>query len=217
MSVMVILGAGPGISQAVAHRFGREGYSIALVARSAAMLQHLQDDLVSQGIEAMYAVADVSKPESLKESLFTIYQRMGYAEVYHYNASGFHYQNILGLDWRTMEEDFNINVGGFFHLMRLILPRFMELNRGNVLITGEDLSQHGNANLTTLSVGKAALRNLMQAYQQQLEGSSIFIGMLSIKGYVNEQDEVYSPQKIADKFWELYNKRSESSAIELDY
>ena len=217
MSVMVIIGAGPGIGLSVAHRFGKEGYDIGLIARSSNMLQHMQDELTSAGINTIYAVADVAKPESLKEALFTINHRLSYPELYLYNAAGFHYQNILGMDWKTMEEDFNINVGGFFHLMRLILPRFMELNRGNVLITGGGVANHGNANLTTLSVGKAALRNLMQAYQEQLEGSNIFLGMLTIEEFVNAEDKRYNPTQIAEEFWKLYQERSNYSAFEVSY
>jgi len=35
MGVLIVFGYGPGISQSTAERFGREGYSLALVGRSA--------------------------------------------------------------------------------------------------------------------------------------------------------------------------------------
>ena len=79
MALMVIIGAGPGIGLSVAHRFGKEGYNIALIARSPNMLQHMQDELTEVGINAMYAVAAVSKAECLKATLFLINHRMGYA------------------------------------------------------------------------------------------------------------------------------------------
>lgn len=38
MSVLIVFGYGPGISHATAERFGREGYSLALVGRNAERL-----------------------------------------------------------------------------------------------------------------------------------------------------------------------------------
>ena len=47
--VIVVVGAGPGVGASVAHRFGREGYDVGLVARSADTLERLESDLRTAG------------------------------------------------------------------------------------------------------------------------------------------------------------------------
>ena len=48
--VLVVVGAGPGVGASVARRFGREGYDVALVARSAERLTALGEGLQAEGI-----------------------------------------------------------------------------------------------------------------------------------------------------------------------
>ncbi|QNQ11166.1 SDR family NAD(P)-dependent oxidoreductase [Sphingomonas alpina] len=49
---IMIIGAGPGVGQAVARRFGREGWQIVLTGRSAGRLAALTAELTEDGITA---------------------------------------------------------------------------------------------------------------------------------------------------------------------
>ena len=54
--LIAIVGAGPGISQAVAHKFGKEGYAIALIARNTERLKSLQNELFEAGTISRQAI-----------------------------------------------------------------------------------------------------------------------------------------------------------------
>ncbi len=58
-SIMVV-GAGPGIGQAVGARFGREGWTVILASRSSDRLTGLVAQLVSEGITAYGVVTDAA-------------------------------------------------------------------------------------------------------------------------------------------------------------
>ena len=46
---IAVLGAGPGLGQAVAHRYAREGYAVAVVARRQEPLDRLAGQLTRDG------------------------------------------------------------------------------------------------------------------------------------------------------------------------
>ncbi|NIH81282.1 SDR family NAD(P)-dependent oxidoreductase [Amycolatopsis viridis] len=50
MRTLAIFGAGPGMGLATARRLGKEGYQVALVARSADRLSSLVDELSAEGV-----------------------------------------------------------------------------------------------------------------------------------------------------------------------
>ena len=217
MKLIVIIGAGPGISQGVARKFGTEGFRIALLARSESNLKGLVNDLKLEGIEAIYAVCDVADEVSLKNALSEIRQSAGHAEMILYNAAAVSVKDILDQDWESIKSNLDISVGGYFNLMKAVLPYCMANNTGKLFVTGGGFALQGDPQWTSLSVGKAALRNLVQAFQKRVEGTNVHIAQLTVCGYVNPQDEKYNPDAIAEQYWKLFNQKPGESDHEIIY
>ena len=57
---IAVFGAGPGLGQAVARRYAREGYAVTLVARRPEPLDRLAEDLTNAGATAHVITADLS-------------------------------------------------------------------------------------------------------------------------------------------------------------
>ena len=77
MSLLVIVGYGPGISHATAERFGREGYSVALVARNNDRLVEGVERLAASGVDARAYQADASDLTSLRRAIADIRRDFG--------------------------------------------------------------------------------------------------------------------------------------------
>jgi short-subunit dehydrogenase len=60
---LLLVGAGPGLGLAIAHRFAAGGYRVTLVARSADRLGELARSLDDTGAEINTVEADASSPE----------------------------------------------------------------------------------------------------------------------------------------------------------
>lgn len=215
--LITIIGAGKGISQGVAEKFGNEGFKVALIARTEAKLQEQVQGLAQKGIEAHYAVADVANAESLKNALFSIRDKEGHAEVILYNAAAVSVMDILEQDWQTIKTQMDINVGGYFNFMKLVLPYCLKENKGKLFVTNGGFALGGDDQWTSLSVGKAALRNLVQAFQKKVAGSNVHVAQVTVCGYVNPQDEKYSPAKIAELYWKLYGQKQGEFENEIIY
>lgn len=204
--LITIIGAGPGISQGVAEKFGSEGFKIALIARTEEKLQQQVMDLAKKGIDATYAIANVGNEESLKNALLQIKEKEGHAEVILYNAAAVSVMDILEQSWETIKNEMDINVGGYFNLMKMVVPFCLKENKGKLFVTNGGFALGGDDQWTSLSVGKAALRNLVQAFQKKTLGTKVHVAQLTVCGFVNPEDEKYSPKAIAEQYWKLYNQ-----------
>jgi short-subunit dehydrogenase len=67
--VILVLGAGPGLGMSVAHRFGNEGYVVALVSRSAERHADYLKSLADAGVDAAAFTADAADPDRLREAV----------------------------------------------------------------------------------------------------------------------------------------------------
>jgi len=63
---IVVVGFGPGVSTAVAEKFGQEGFAVALVARSRDRLDAGVRALEAKGVAAAAFVADAGDPAAIR-------------------------------------------------------------------------------------------------------------------------------------------------------
>lgn len=88
MSVIAILGAGPGLGLAIAKTFGACGYGVALLSRNPDKQDTLLIALKKQAIEATAFTADVLDRASIASALFAVKQRFGSIDVLEYSPAG---------------------------------------------------------------------------------------------------------------------------------
>src|ERR1700753_521357 len=79
--VVLITGASAGIGLATVRRFATAGAKLALVARSADALDHLAEELQSQGSDAVSLPADVSDPKQVQRIIEETVRHFGRLDV----------------------------------------------------------------------------------------------------------------------------------------
>src|SRR5829696_3756646 len=84
--VVIVCGHGPGISDAVARRFGREGHPVAIVARNAERLSAAEKALVVAGVKAKAFPCDLGKPDAVRKLVGDVREVLGPIGVLHWNA-----------------------------------------------------------------------------------------------------------------------------------
>lgn len=62
---IAVFGAGPGLGQAVAHRYAQQGYDVVLVARRRQSLGEIAQDLADTGVNVHILIADLSDPNGV--------------------------------------------------------------------------------------------------------------------------------------------------------
>ncbi|GMK37298.1 oxidoreductase [Paenibacillus sp. CCS19] len=210
--VLVIVGAGPGVSSAVARKFGSNGFRVVLVARNPLSLEVLASELHDQSVETYTVAADASKPDSIAEAFQHIREQFGTPDVLLYNAAYISRAAISSLDEQQLIDEFKVNVVGALSSVKAVIPAFRARKEGTILITGGGLALSPNPEYASLSIGKAGVRSLALSLAQELQPDNIYVGTVTISGYV-AKGTAYDPDEIANKYWELYQRRDQTEFV----
>jgi len=223
---IAVFGAGPGFGRAVAHRFGREGFRVALVARTQDKLDRLVEGLTGHGIEAAGFAADLSDRTALRPTVQRIIDRFGEIDVLEYAPAGPEWVrqqvDIRAADPGSFEFGLDMLLRTPAELIGLVLPRMLERGDGTVLfgLAGPNdvpFPQVGNVVVTT-AAARAYLHNL----HASLQDTGVYAGLVQVAGMVggSESSEYFAsqwdpallpepldPAHLADAAWDLHAKR----------
>jgi short-subunit dehydrogenase len=214
--IAVVVGVGEGIGLAVARRFAREGFRLALVARRADALRGYVDVLTQNGAEAYPFAADAGDVESLVEAFGQIKATMGVSEVLIYNAAAVVSGVPSALDVQQLEVNFRVNVGGALIAAQQVIPEMVARKSGTILFTGGGLALNPNPNYAALAIGKAGLRSLAYSLSAELEPQGVHVATVTVAGFVQPGTH-FDPDKIAEKYWELHTQPAGSWEREIVY
>ena len=201
----LIIGAGPGIGQALALAFAREGFSIALCARSAAKLLAIQEDVRETGRPAEIFIADAGDEDSLRTMLAQVSQSLGTPQVLIYNAAVSTVGKPLALTPERLRKDFQVNVASALLAAQEVAPAMKTAGRGTIIFTGGGFAHEPSANYSSISLGKAALRNLTFSLAQELGASGIHVATVTVYGFVQTGTH-FDPARIAEVFVALHRQ-----------
>ena len=132
--VLLVVGAGPGIGASVARRFGREGYDVALVSRSADRLTALGESLQGEGITTGWSAVDVTDEDGLRAAVERFGTRAGHLDVLHFNPSAFTHKDPLSLSPDELLDDVRLGVAPLLTLVQAARPYLR--SGGRVVATG---------------------------------------------------------------------------------
>lgn len=207
--LIVIIGAGPGIAQGVAEKFGKNGFSVALISRRKEKLEKLTAELKQKGIDAHDFAADAGDAESMKDAFNQIWEKWNDIDVVHYNVAKIKMVNIANETADGLTRDFKVNVAGVLTMLNLVLSDMEKKGEGTILLTGGGFAIQPDPQFGSLAIGKAALRNLANSLHIALKPKNIFVGTVTVCGFVKPDAEKHNPSNIADQFWKLYTERNE--------
>jgi NADP-dependent 3-hydroxy acid dehydrogenase YdfG len=199
---IMIIGAGPGIGQAVANRFGREGWSVVLTGRKAERLDALATQLSEQGTAAHAVPADATDPHGLRAAIAEADRLTGGLTAIHFNAAVVRQQDLFSMHDEDIESDLSINVAAGLHAIRAAVAQFGDRG-GTILVTGGGLGITPHKSYASLGVGKAALRNIVQALAEPLADKGIRIAIATVATLVSPGS--VEAKSVADTFWSLAN------------
>ncbi|MGF7150659.1 NAD(P)-dependent dehydrogenase (short-subunit alcohol dehydrogenase family) [Sphingomonas zeicaulis] len=197
---IMIIGAGPGIGQAVAERFGREGWSLVLTGRAADRLATLAAELLAAGITAYTVAADATDPAALRAAIVEADRLTGGLSAIHYNAAIVRQQDLFSMTDDEVAGDLAISITGGLQTIRAAVAQF-GARGGTILVTGGGLGVNPHESYATLGVGKAAMRNIVQALAEPLAARGIRIALATVATLIAPG----SPEAkgVADTFWHL--------------
>ncbi len=225
--VAAILGVGPGLGAAVARRFAREGFAVALMARKEESVAGVREEIENRGGTAPPLTVDATDPTSVEVAFGRVRDELGDPEVLVYNAGAFQMGGILEVPPEKFDECFKANCAGAFYAAQQVLPAMVEAGRGTILLTGATASLRGSARFSALAVGKFGLRALAQSMAREFGPQGIHVAHVIIDGQIDtpglrqsspdcEESTMLSPDAIAETYWQLHSQDRTVWTLELD-
>lgn len=225
--VAVVVGVGPGLGAALAVRFARGGFRVALVARHDESVRAVQTEIEAMGGSASSFLADASDEESVRATFRRIDQELGAPEVLLYNAGVFQVGGILGLSADSFEQAWRVNCLGGLLSAQAVLPGMVERGRGTILFSGATASLRGGANFAGIAVGKFGLRALAQSMAREFGPKGVHVAHVILDGQIDspriraalpgrDPQTFLNPTAIAETYWALYAQDASAWTQEID-
>ncbi|MFF7979795.1 SDR family NAD(P)-dependent oxidoreductase [Streptomyces sp. NPDC007901] len=209
MSSIAIVGAGPGLGAAVARRFGREGYEVALVARDGQRLDALARELSGLGVSARGFAADVRDPLALAGALARAAEELGTVEILQYSPVP--QRDFMLPVLETTHADLlgpvEFSVYGPVAAVQQVLPGMRELGRGTVLFVNGGTAVIPHPDRAGTSIAFAAESAYGHLLHDRLAGEGIHVAQLVIPGAIVAGHARKDPAVLADTLWEMHRDR----------
>ena len=205
--VVLIVGAGEGLSASLARRFAREGARIVLAARTPAKLRE-----VAAATRAQVVRCDATVPKDVAALFAECDAGPGAPDVVIYNASGRLRGPFVDLEPEAVRQALEVSAYGGFLVAQAAAKRMLRNGRGTILFTGASASVKGYAQSAPFAMGKFALRGLAQSMARELAPQNIHVAHFVIDGGIRSAsrpvpaespDSLLDPDAIADTYFHV--------------
>jgi NADP-dependent 3-hydroxy acid dehydrogenase YdfG len=223
---LIVCGHGPGISDAVARKFGSAGHPVAIVARSADRLASAARSLNEAGIKAESFPCDLADPAAVQQLVGAVRDRLGPVGIIHWNAYAGGAGDLTTGSAAELRNIFDASVVGLVVAVQAALPD-LKAQRGAVLVTGGAFGNFDprldamavNFGSMGLAIGKAAQRKTAGLLHHRLAREGVYVGEVVVAALVkgtpsDRGNATIEPSVVADRFWELNERRDQASVVQ---
>ena len=208
--VAVVTGVGPGTGAAIARRFAREGYAVAMLARDHNRLSLLEREIT----HSRAYPCDVTDEAQLDTTLTAIRTELGTPKVLVHNAVGGAFGNFLEIDPQVLNRNFQVNTMALLYLARRLAPDMIAAQEGAIIVTGNTSAFRGKANFAGFAPTKAAQRILAEAMARELGPKGVHVAYVMIDAVIDLEwtrkrwpdapdDFFIKPAAIAGEVWRI--------------
>ena len=220
---VLVAGVGPGLGIAVATRFAREGYRVAMLARNGVRLA----DLSAQAPDRLVPMpCDVTDPLAVSAAFEEAEQRLGPLACAVFNAGAYRKGSILEIAPNDFEHCWRVGAFAGFLVGQAAAQRMVVRGSGTILFTGATASLRGGANFANLASPKFALRALAQSMARELSPRGIHVAHVIIDGQIGGSaggdedgrapDSRLAPDAIAQAYLDLHRQHRSAWSQEVD-
>jgi NAD(P)-dependent dehydrogenase (short-subunit alcohol dehydrogenase family) len=225
--VCVVTGVGPGNGAALGRRFAKEGYAVALLARTTATSGPLASTLADAGADARAYSCDVTEADSIARTFDEIEKDLGPVHTLVYNAGSGIWGTVEQIDGAALEGAFRVNTLGLLLTTKRVLPAMKTHGEGNIVVIGATSSRRGAARAAAFAPAKAAQKSLTESMARHLWPQGIHVCLVVIDGVVDlprtramlkdkPDDFFVAPDDLADTAFHLTTQPRSAWSFEVE-
>jgi len=204
--VIAIIGAGPGLGAAVARKFGREDFAVALISRNQSKLDALAAELEADGVTARGYAANVLEPADLEAALERAAAELGPITTLQYSPlpSRSYLKPVLELTPELALEALKFSALGLIHAVRTVLPAMLDSGDGSIILINGGTSVKARAGFAGTSVAFPAESAYGEMLYEALEEKGIRVRQLVIPGGIPKLQLPNGIDDVASRLWEIH-------------
>ncbi|MCH8293498.1 SDR family NAD(P)-dependent oxidoreductase [Candidatus Poribacteria bacterium] len=223
----VISGVGAGLGASLARKFAREGYQVALLARSADYLEALAAEIQTTGATAKGFPTDIGDPQKVGDSFAQIREQFGKVDILVNHAGNAAWGNFSELSPVDFERSWRICAFGSFLCCQQAVPDMVSSGNGTILFTGATSAVRGRAGALAFSSAKFAVRGLAWSLAREVGPKGIHVAHIIIDGILDTpnlrsdmspdaEEPLLNTDAVADVYWSLVEQHKSTWTFELD-
>jgi len=221
--VAVVAGVGPGNGAALARRFARGGYAIALLSRGPDTRAALEKELEgARGYDC-----DVGSADSVARAFASIRADLGEVCVLLYNAGSGVFGDVQSITAAQFEVSWRVNAYGALLCSQQVVPAMKAAGQGAIVFIGATASRRGGPRSAAFAPAKAAQRSLAESMARSLWPAGIHVCLIIIDGVVDlprtrqampdKPDSFFiKPAAVADSAFELTRQDPSAWSFEVE-
>ena len=216
----LIVGAGQGLSAALARLFAREGMAVALAARHPDGLASL---VAETGARAY--PCDAARPDDVSRLFEAVDGDLGAPDLVVYNPGARVRGPIAELDPEAVRTALTVTAFGGFLVGQAAARGMLKKGAGTILFTGASASVKGFANSASFAMGKFALRGLAESMARELQPKNIHVAHFVIDGGIKKPDDpraaergpdgLLAPDEIAKNYLHVHRQHRSAWTFEV--
>ena len=179
--VLWITGAGKGIGRAVALKYASEGWVVAVSSRTEKDLLKLKDEskfLSNTDLIHCFPM-DITSKESYQETYNIIKSQFSIPTQIIFNAGTHLPSPIQKFSSKLHQNLIDINYIGTVYGIETVLPDLLSKNNGHIGIVASVAGYRGLPKSSAYGASKAALINLCESLNIELDNKNIFISLIN--------------------------------------
>lgn len=169
----LVTGAGRGIGRAVAQRLGREGYRVALTARSEDQLRETAS-LLGEG-EALVLPADMLDPQAPDRVISEVERAWGPVDVLVANAGAGDSAPIARMTDEMWQRQLDLNLTAPFRCVRRVVPAMVERRWGRIVVLASVAAKHGDPYIAGYTAAKHGVLGLVRSVAAELATKGVTV------------------------------------------
>jgi NAD(P)-dependent dehydrogenase (short-subunit alcohol dehydrogenase family) len=212
--VLVVIGAGPGVSGSLARLYARHGYAVGLVGKDEQQVQALHSDVRALGSDVRSAIVDITDPPAATQAVSGLGAHFGRIDVLHFNPSAFREKDPLELSVDELLADVALGVGALLTAVQAARPYLGEGSR--VTVTGSMAADKPWNRAASLGVQKAGVRNLVHSLDTTGRPAGIRAVSVTVRGTL-AADGPFTPDRVADALFAAAHQADGEWRTEIPY
>jgi NADP-dependent 3-hydroxy acid dehydrogenase YdfG len=132
--VAIVTGASSGIGKATAYALANEGAKVAIVARSADVINQMADEINGEGGTAIAYAADVADAAAVARFVTNVIHEWGRIDLLFANAGvNTKQRNLHDISIEQWDHVIDVNLNGVLYCVREVLPQMRKQQRGTII------------------------------------------------------------------------------------